>query len=221
MNIVITGASRGIGFETAKLLAKEHKVFCLSRNTNPLVNLNNDNIIPISFDLETFDISILDTYFNSIDKIDRIINNAGLLINKPLEELSQDDLQRMYRVNTIAPHLLVQYFLPKISDGHIVNISSMGGVQGTAKFPGLSGYSSSKGAVTILTECLAEELKEQNITVNALALGAVQTEMLSEAFPGYKAPLTAQEMAEYIADFTLKGQKYFNGKILNVALSTP
>ena len=221
MNIVITGASRGIGLETAKLLAKEHKVFCLSRNVSPLVNLNNDNIIPVSFDLETFDTSILDVYFESTDRIDRIINNAGLLINKPLEELSQNDLQRMYRVNAIAPHLLVQYFLPKISDGHIVNISSMGGVQGTAKFPGLSGYSSSKGAVTILTECLAEELKEQNIAVNALALGAVQTEMLSEAFPGYQAPLTAQEIAEYIADFTLKGLKYFNGKVLNVALSTP
>ncbi len=221
MNIVITGASRGIGFETAKLLAKEHNVFCLSRNTRPITDLQNTNIVPISFDLESFDTSALDTYFQSVGKVDRIINNAGLLINKPLEELTADDLQRMYQVNAIAPQLLVQYFLPKLENGHVVNISSMGGVQGTAKFSGLSGYSSSKGAVTILTECLAEELKDKNISVNALALGAVQTEMLSEAFPDYQAPLSAQEMAEYIADFTLKGQKYFNGKVLNVALTTP
>lgn len=222
MNIIITGASRGIGFETAKLLAKDHKVYCLSRNTLPLIHLNTDNIIPIAFDLITFDKAILDDAFKSVESIDVIINNAGLLVNKPFSEISPSDLQNMYAVNVISPFRLIQYFYSKLSKhAHILNISSMGGVQGSAKFPGLSGYSSSKGAMTILTECLAEEFKEDEITVNCLALGAVQTEMLEEAFPGYQAPFSPQKMAKYVADFALNGKEYYNGKIMNVAVSTP
>jgi NAD(P)-dependent dehydrogenase (short-subunit alcohol dehydrogenase family) len=97
----------------------------------------------------------------------------------------------------------------------------MGGVQGSSKFPGLSAYSSSKSALSGLTECLAEELKTKNIAVNCLALGAVQTEMLAKAFPGYKAPVTPSQMAEFICDFALKGQHFFNGKIIPVSSSTP
>lgn len=223
MNIIITGASRGIGFETARLLAKEHQVFCLSRNIKPLQELNNPNIIPIEFDLIEFNSAILDQHFDSISTIDVIINNAGLLVNKPFVEISAVNLQNMYAVNVMSPFRLVQYFYNKLqkNTAHILNISSMGGVQGSAKFPGLSGYSSSKGALTILTECLAEEFKEDNITVNCLALGAVQTEMLEEAFPGYEAPFTAQKMAKYVADFALNGKGYYNGKVMNVAISTP
>ena len=94
-------------------------------------------------------------------------------------------------------------------------------LQGSAKFPGLTAYSSSKAAIAGLTECLAEELKDKNISVNCLAIGAVQTEMLEEAFPGYKAPLSPKQMAEYIFDFALKGHQYYNGKILPVSSSTP
>lgn len=113
---------------------------------------------------------------------------------------------------------LLPFFNPA---AHIVNMSSMGGVQGSAKFPGLSLYSASKGAVGILTECLAEELKEEGVSVNALAIGAVQTEMLSQAFPDYKAPLSADEMAGFIKYFALQGKNFFNGKVLPVSLSTP
>ncbi len=223
MNIIITGASRGIGFETAKILAKEHKVYCLSRNIKSLVDLNNPNLIPITFDLIDFDSTILDKVFANVNSIDVIINNAGLLVNKPFTEVSALELQNMYAVNVMSPFRLVQYFYNKLpkNTAHILNISSMGGVQGSAKFPGLSGYSSSKGAMIILTECLAEEFKEDKITVNCLALGAVQTEMLAEAFPGYEAPFTANKMAKYVADFALKGKVYYNGKVLNVAISTP
>jgi NAD(P)-dependent dehydrogenase (short-subunit alcohol dehydrogenase family) len=104
---------------------------------------------------------------------------------------------------------------------HIVNIASMGGFQGSSKYPGLSCYSASKAALACLTECLAGEFTESGIKVNCLALGSVQTEMLEEAFPGYKAPVDAQEMAEFIADFALKGHKFFNGKILPVAVNNP
>jgi NAD(P)-dependent dehydrogenase (short-subunit alcohol dehydrogenase family) len=105
--------------------------------------------------------------------------------------------------------------------GHVVTISSMGGVQGSMKFAGLSAYSSSKGAVITLTELWAEEFKETGPSFNVLALGAVQTEMLAEAFPGYVAPVTAIEMATYIQEFALHGHKMYNGKLLQVSNSTP
>ena len=106
-------------------------------------------------------------------------------------------------------------------DGHVVNISSMGGIQGSMKFSGLSAYSSSKAALITLSELLAEEYKETGPSFNVLALGAVQTEMLEEAFPGYKASVSAVEMARYIMQFSLTGHQMYNGKVLQVSNSTP
>jgi NAD(P)-dependent dehydrogenase (short-subunit alcohol dehydrogenase family) len=97
----------------------------------------------------------------------------------------------------------------------------MGGVQGTVKFPGLSAYSSSKAALAGLTECLAIEFQDKDIAVNCLALGAVQTEMLQEAFPGFKAPVSPDKMAEFIGNFVLTAHHFMNGKVLPISLSTP
>ncbi len=156
------------------------------------------------------------------DKIDILVNNAGLLINKPFTLLSKSDMNSIFNVNFFGVALLIQNLLPKMNtNSHIVNIGSMGGFQGSSKFPGLSIYSASKAALANLSECLAEELKEQKISVNCLSIGAVQTEMLESAFPGYQAPLKAEEMASYIVDFSKNGHKFFNGKILPVSLSTP
>jgi NAD(P)-dependent dehydrogenase (short-subunit alcohol dehydrogenase family) len=227
MNIVITGASRGIGFELVKqFLNAGHTVFCLTRNIEPLKDIAHANLKSISTDLTSQDSMNSAVAFikKEVTHIDCVINNAGSLVNKPYETISYDELQKVYQVNVFAPYYLVQQLLPllgKQSKTHIVNISSMGGFQGSAKFPGLTAYSSSKAALVGLTECLAEELKDKNISVNCLAIGAVQTEMLEEAFPGYQAPLSPKQMAEYIFDFALKGQQYHNGKILPVSSSTP
>ena len=104
---------------------------------------------------------------------------------------------------------------------HVVNIGSMGGVQGSVKFPGLSAYSSSKAALANLTECLAEEYKETPIRFNCLALGSVNTEMLKDAFPGFEGSNEPNEMAKFIKEFALTGYKFYNGKVLPVATSTP
>jgi NAD(P)-dependent dehydrogenase (short-subunit alcohol dehydrogenase family) len=157
-----------------------------------------------------------------MDKVDILVNNAGLLIHKPFELMEDNDFDRIFRANVKSIFNLTRYLLPIFSENaHIVNIGSMGGFQGSVKFPGLSLYSASKGAIAILTECLAEEFKERKIKVNCLALGSAQTEMLGEAFPGYRAPLSAEEMASFICDFSLHGHRWFNGKILPVAVSTP
>ena len=223
MKIVITGASRGIGFESAKLFAAlGHQVLAVSRDSDKLSELAKCGVAPFSFDLTSEDYSDLVEKVKVFGEIDVLINNAGVLVNKPFSKISNTDLLLVYNVNVFAPFRLVRDLSPHFSSqSHTINISSIGGVQGSVKFPGLSAYSSSKGALTILTECLAEEFKETKHRFNALALGAVQTEMLAEAFPGYKAPLSAHEMAKYLVRFALEDGLYFNGKVLNVSSSTP
>lgn len=224
-NIIITGTSRGIGFELVHLLAgKGHRVLALSRNERPISNLNYDNIASFSFDLtREGDYGKVEEYVKeNWGHVDIIINNAGLLLNKPFSETSFKDFQDIYATNVFGVAELTRVVLPFMTaDGHVVTVTSMGGIQGSAKFAGLSAYSSSKGAVITLTELLAEEYKDSGPSFNALALGAVQTEMLKEAFPDYKAPLSAEEMAAYIADFSINGNKYYNGKTLQVSSTTP
>ena len=230
MNILITGASRGIGYDTVKALAKDptNKIIALSRNEKGLKELaaavapNQIQILPL--DLTNFDEVYLYSALSEIESIDLLINNAGLLINKSFKELSIADWKSIFDVNVFGIVQLIKALYSKLQHqegAHILNISSMGGVQGSSKFPGLSAYSASKAALINMTECLAEEFQEDHIKVNCLALGAVQTEMLEDAFPGYQAPLTSDEMAAYISWFAMNGHRYHNGKMIPVAVSTP
>jgi 3-oxoacyl-[acyl-carrier protein] reductase len=221
--LLVTGASRGVGFEICKQATiNGHKVIALSRNIKPLKDMK--NVYPFAVDLsqeaEIVDFSReIKTSFKTIDVL---INNAGSLVNKPFLEMSSSEFEEVYKVNVFAVASLTRLVLPLMeAKGHVLNISSMGGVQGSAKFPGLSAYSSSKGALVILTELLAEEFKETGPSFNVLALGAVQTEMLEEAFPGYEAPVSAAQMANYIIDFALTSHQFYNGKVLPISSSTP
>lgn len=224
-NIIITGTSRGIGFELAQLFADQgHKVLALSRNERTITALNHPNIKSLAFDISKGgDFKLVDEFLKDHwDSVDVLINNAGSLLNKPFLETSAEEFESVYKVNVFGVANLTKLVLPRMpKSGHVVTISSMGGVQGSMKFPGLSAYSSSKGAVITLTELWAEEFKETGPSFNVLALGAVQTEMLEEAFPGYIAPTTALQMATYIKEFALTGQNLYNGKLLQVSNSTP
>jgi len=224
-NIIITGASRGIGFALATQLTKNgHRVLALSRNIASLQEHKLNNLRCMTCDIASEnDLKNVQSFVKEQWKhVDIIIHNAGRLLNKPFSETTTADFLVVYQVNVFAVAELTRLVIPFLKKGsHVVSISSMGGIQGSMKFPGLAAYSSSKGAVITLTELLAEEYKEQGINFNALALGAVQTEMLEEAFPGFKAPTTAEEMASYIANFALTGQQFYNGKVLQVSSSTP
>lgn len=224
-NIVVIGASRGIGKELVKQLSKDNKVLAISRNQDKLAELQKETNAMISaLDLNSvsFKDDLRKVVSNAFTSVDVLINNAGYLVNKSYDEITLEDMQQIYATNVFGVMLSCQVVIPFMNKGsHIVNIGSVGGVQGSAKFPGLSAYSSSKAAIAGYSECLAEELKDDEIAVNCLALGAVQTEMLEEAFPGYQAPTTAAEMAEYITDFSLTANKWMNGKIISVSKSTP
>ncbi len=234
MNIIITGASSGVGFEAVLelILSGNHKIIALARSQDNLTRLaeiaaglNPDGVLyPIAFDIVHDDYDGLQQFINMHfdGRVDVLINNAGVLINKPFTELLETDFVEMLQSNYIGHVRIIQSLyklMPK--DSHIVNIGSMGGFQGSAKFPGLSAYSASKAALHTLTECLAQEFAEFGIKVNCLALGSAQTEMLEKAFPGYESPVMAFEMGKYIADFALTGHKFYNGKVLPVAATTP
>jgi NAD(P)-dependent dehydrogenase (short-subunit alcohol dehydrogenase family) len=223
-NIIVTGTSRGIGYELALKLANAgHQVLAISRKT-PRILIENKNISCLSVDLSNeADLDKVREFLSSSwKKVDAVVHNAGSFMLKPFSETTQKDFEDVYKVNVFAVANLTRVCLPYLEKGsHVVTISSMGGIQGSLKFAGLAAYSSSKGAVITLSELLAEEYKERGIAFNVLALGAVQTEMLEEAFPGYQAPIKASEMADYILDFTLTGSKYFNGKVLQVSSTNP
>jgi len=223
-NIIITGTSRGIGYELAlQFVNAGHQVLAISRKI-PQELLENQNISCLSIDLskENDLVKIEDFLESTWKKVDIIIHNAGSLVNKPFAQTTQSDFENVYKVNVFGVANLTRVCLPYLQNGsHVVSISSMGGIQGSMKFAGLSAYSSSKGAVITLSELLAEEYKEQGIVFNVLALGAVNTEMLQEAFPGYEAPTSAKEMADYIFNFALTGNKFHNGKVIQVSSSTP
>lgn len=230
MNIIITGTTKGIGKSLLLTLLqkKEVEVIAINKSEMDYLHLLSDTdrsrITPILFDLK--ELNETDNLLHLIPKdklaIDILINNAGFLVNKPFSKITKEDLVHSYTINVFAPFLLIRQLLPIINKGaHIINIVSMGGVQGSSKYPGLSAYSSSKGALAVLTECLAVELVENEIKVNAIAPGAVDTEMLRTAFPGYSAPVSADTISEFIAHFSLNGHKVMNGKTVELALSNP
>lgn len=224
-NIIITGTSRGIGFELVKELAKKgHQILALSRNEKPIQNLNLPNVTTFPVDItQDKDIDKAHAFVQKKwKKVDVLIHNAGQIVKDSFEKINPENLKKVYEINVFGVFFLTQKLMSCFSEkSHIIAISSMGGIQGSVKFPELTAYSSSKAAVINLMEVLAEEYKETGPVFNALALGAVETEMFQEAFPEGQTDLKPKDMAQYISHFALNGHKVYNGKVLQVSNSTP
>jgi NAD(P)-dependent dehydrogenase (short-subunit alcohol dehydrogenase family) len=231
MNAIVTGGTRGIGRDTAIALAAQNgnTVVVTGRDIESLNKMAqsapNNNIIPYHVDFNdnssTFD-GFFDHVKNCLNGIDILINNAGVLVKKDFLSMTAEDEELMLKVNFMAPSRLIRALIPLMNKGcHIVNISSMGGYQGSSKFPGLSVYSATKAALACLTECLAVELSGKDIRVNCIAPGSVNTDMLKQAFPGYKAQSSSEAMGSFIADFAVNASALINGKIIPVSLNNP
>lgn len=229
MNIIVNGGTRGIGREVVLYLSgnSENKIIVTGRNNSALKEISDShpNVFSKQIDFSQFD-NHAEEYFSFISSklqsVDILINTAGLLISKRFIDFPNEEARKIMETNFFGPASSVRILRPLMKEGaHVVNISSMGGFQGSSKYTGLSYYSASKAALACLTECLAEEFKGSGISVNCLALGSVQTEMLNEAFPGYKAPVSAEVMGKFIAEFAMTGHNVFNGKILPVAVANP
>jgi len=225
MNILITGVSRGIGKELLQLAVDSSsitKIFACS-SSEGVSSIASDKIECLQLDFtDSKSISHLRKAIGE-EPINFLINNAGYLHQELFKDMNVSEAKKMFEVNFWGPYQLINAFLPNLllGEAHVVNVGSMGGFQGSGKFPGLSPYSASKAALANLTECLAEEHKDQKVSFNCLALGAVDTEMLKKAFPTYHAGVTAHRMARYIFDFTLHSGKMIRGKVLPISAGTP
>lgn len=235
MNILITGASKGIGKALVKQFAQapNTNIIAIARDIEKLNELQIYCEKAYNKQIDVFGIDLSEPNFQTqLDKIlklrnehiDIIINNAGFLVHLPFEKSTFEVVKKTYQVNVFAPIAILQTafkYLDNSKKCHVINIGSMGGFQGSVKFSGLSIYSSSKAALASLTECLAEEYKDKNIYVNCLALGSVQTEMLNNAFPGFEAQTTPEEMAKFIFNFATQQPILINGKVIPVSATTP
>ena len=171
MQILITGATKGIGNAIAKELANMGEIFATGRNIDALKIFENYCVCDLSGDLTELQ------NFIKNNKIDVLINNAGEYIYGGLETLNGEDIQRLYQTNLIAPAKLSSFAIPYMKKnkwGRIINIGSISGVMGEAY---ASVYSSSKAGLIGLTKALALELAEFNITVNTINPGWVETEL--------------------------------------------
>jgi NAD(P)-dependent dehydrogenase (short-subunit alcohol dehydrogenase family) len=231
MNIIVNGGSGGIGREVVLQMAndRDNQILFTGRDEEKLKEITalctNENVSYLRFDLSVLENeagTIKDQVFNRFSRLDIMINCTGTLVVTDFLRIAGQDARMMMETNFFGPASLIKMLVPLMPKGsHIVNISSMGGFQGSAKYRGLAYYSASKAALACLTECLAVELAEQGISANCLALGSVQTKMFENAFPGFKAPLQPEDMAGFISYFAINGNKFFNGKILPVAVSNP
>lgn len=171
LNILVTGASKGIGNAIAKELQGCGKVFVTGRNEDALKSFENYCVCDLANEIE-----ILQKYVVEND-IDILINNAGEYVYGSIDEMKADEIEHIFKVNTLAPIKLISEATKGMKSkkwGRIVNIGSISGVMGEAN---ASLYSSTKSALIGLTKALALELAEYNITVNTINPGWVDTDM--------------------------------------------
>lgn len=229
---LITGASRGMGRALSLALLRDAnvRVLGIARDQTTLSELVAESQLEqypgqletAAFDLTTVSETDFMQWINPFLPLTGLVNNAGLLINEPFDAMDEKKWKKIFEINLFSPVRLCNWLKNDFSRGaHVVNIGSMGGYQGSSKYPGLAAYSASKAALSAFSECLATEWTDKAVSVNCLAMGAVQTEMLATAFPGYEAPVSAEEAAKLLQWFLREGGRFFNGKVLPVALQNP
>jgi 3-oxoacyl-[acyl-carrier protein] reductase len=184
---LVTGASRGIGLgialefarRGAKLAVNSSSPKSLSKISSILYGMGVDFIqVPADLSVAEKCFSIVDETVKSFNKIDVLVNNAGVNLPKGVDELTLDDWSKIVAVNLTAPFLCskraASYMVSQRS-GRIINIAS---IQSFLAIPNRVPYASTKSGIVGLTRALALELARYNITVNAIAPGFIETDMV-------------------------------------------
>lgn len=215
--VMITGGAKGIGRACAEIfLEAGFSVSLISRTSTELENTAKELLKTYPGRVSSLcgDISqpsIVKNWFAQTQKElgipTALINNASIFLNKPISEQSLEEWEKVIKVNLNGSFLCAQALFQCAKESpapkSIVNISSLAGIRGTEKFPGLSSYVASKFAVVGLTEALAVEGRDLGIRVNCIAPGAVDTEMLRKALPSLKpkaVPRDIAKIAYYLCD---------------------
>ena len=229
LSICITGSGRGLGFELIHSFIRDTDLHvaavtrdgeALRQKLKSLENQDRISIVEADITTERGREGIYNA-LKALPELGYFIHNAGVLLFKPFEEITEKELKEVYDVNVFAPFMLTQKLMPIMKRTHTINISSIGGVGGSMKFAGLSAYSSSKAALNCLTEMWSEEFKDTDNVFNCLALGSVETEMFKTAFPGVSAASSTTNMADYIVSFALRAPSVMRGKIISLSISNP
>ncbi len=207
---LITGGGRGIGAATAEALARKGAHVIVASRTEAELTATIARLRAAGLDasarvLDVADDAAVDAAFDRIaaefGRLDILVNNAAILLSGTFAEMTMADWDRLMAVNLRGAVLCARqaFRLMQERGGSIVNVSSLGGVPGTEKFPGYAAYTVSKFALTGLTEALAAEGKACNIRVNGVAPGAVDTDMLRKAAPHLRTRTTPADVAKVIA----------------------
>jgi len=222
---IVTGASSGIGLRTADRLAEAGaRVVLFARSREEIERVAGaapDQMHAVTGDL-TDESDIERLFAETAERFgpcDILVNNAGALTVRPLVRLSTEEWDRVFAVNVRAVFLTCRFALASMIErkrGAIVNVASISGVQGSSKFPGVTSYCASKGAVISLTEALAAEVKSHGIRVNAVSPGSVDTPMLRKANPLAKPDMTPDEVAEVILFLASDRSRPINGQNIHV-----
>ena len=179
-NILITGSSRGIGLGIAKHFAHKHNVYINGRNKEQLEKLCKEYNFSGFCAIDLTEENAGRKLFNEIDvDMDILINNAGVYYYSSIENMKKEDIISSIKLNLLAPYELIKYYVPYMKKqqwGRIINIGSISGVMGEAN---ASLYSMTKASLIGLTKSLALELAQDNITVNIINPGWVDTELIN------------------------------------------
>ena len=208
----VTGGGRGIGAATAEVLAHRGAHVILASRTEAeltatVARLHAAGLSASTRVLDVADEAAVEAAFTTLTaefgRLDILVNNAAILVSGPFAEMLPSDWDQVMGVNLRGAMLCARQAFRLMREqpggGAIVNVSSLGGVSGTEKFPGYAAYTVSKFALTGLTEALAAEGRDRNIRVNGVAPGAVDTAMLRRAAPHLRTRTGPADVAKIIA----------------------
>ncbi len=229
---LVTGASRGIGAAIARRLAADGAAVAVNYHTHraqaddvvAAIEAAGGRAVALGADVaDPAEIArLFDATERHLGRVDILVNNAGILRPTPIGGTEPATLDALFAVNVRAPWLATQELVRRRGDARGGRVIHIGSGAGHRAFPGYAGYSASKGALEGMTRSMAAELGPRGVTVNTVAPGATDTEMLSPTLAQRLVPMTAlgrlgrpEDIAEVVAFLASEAGGWFTGCVLD------